>query len=449
MARPSLSTFADSLSDPRSRWLADDERRPLSIDRGARLEHAADLFRRNPESRFIVVVKDGGIPIGALMERDIRGLLLNPYGHALLCNPAYGSNLDDHVRAVPIADMHCPAPELIAAYRAGNGSEGMILTRDGRLYATLSNRRLVLLAATLEVERARERVRQAARIESASAAFDTEVARLADDLGTLAAAVAAHAVAAGNRAGATGASAAAMAMTASDGADHLDRIEKEGRSLLSALAGVAEESRAARALVADAVMMVGDGAARTAALGRSADSIGSIAQIIGTIAAEVNMLALNARIEAARAGEAGRGFAVVAASIKQLSAQTARAAGTVASHVDDVQAAVADVAAAHARIEEAVHEIAGRSARITDAAEIQLAAMDVITAHVAEAASGAAATHAQAGIVGENARLAAASSTAMRSLADRLTVQAGSVAAKAHAFLHEVRGELPAVAAAA
>ncbi|HTG39902.1 methyl-accepting chemotaxis protein [Sphingomonas sp.] len=422
-------------------WLTAVERAPLSIPRDARLDGAADLFQRNPDARFVAVVDGAARPVGALLERDIRQLLLNPYGHALLRNPAYGASLCDYIRAVPVADASLPVADLIAAYHAGDGAEGMILTRGGRLFATLSNRRLVLLAAGHEADRARDQLHRAARIEQASIGFEAEVGRLAHELAQLADAIKDHGTATDTRAAATGASAVDMAQTAAQGARHLEEIEAEGRALLHALTGVANDTRAAQILVADAVAVVGDGAARTEALGRSAESIGAIAQIIGNIAGEVNMLALNATIEAARAGEAGRGFAVVANAIKQLSSQTARAADTVAVHVADVQAAVADVTDAHQRIDGAVRSIAARSTRIMDAAEAQRGTMDAIATHVGEAASGAEAVRAQAQGIGDQAALARESSAEMQTLAERLAAQARALAGQARGFLHEVRAD--------
>ncbi|MEZ0497747.1 methyl-accepting chemotaxis protein [Sphingomonas sp. IW22] len=441
MFRPSTTAIPDAPTGGNVDWLTPAERAPLAIARDARLEVAADLFQRNPDARFIAVVDDDVRPVGGLLERDIRQLLLNPYGHALLRNPAYGASLCDYIRAVPIVDAGRPVAELIACYQAADGSEGMILTRAGRLFATLSNRRLVLLAARNEAERARGQLERATRIEQASIGFEAEVERLACELAQLADAIKDHGNATDVRAADAGTRAAEMASTTARGARHLEEIEAEGRALLHALTGVADDTRAAQALVADAVSVVGDGAARTEALGRSAESIGAIAQIIGSIAGEVNMLALNATIEAARAGDAGRGFAVVAGAIKQLSTQTARAADTVATHVADVQAAIADVTEAHRRIDGAVRSIADRSTRIMDAAETQRGTMHTIATHVGEAASGAEAMRAQAQGIGDQATLARESSAEMQTLAERLAAQARALAGQARGFLNEVRAD--------
>jgi methyl-accepting chemotaxis protein len=59
--------------------------------------------------------------------------------------------------------------------------------------------------------------------------------------------------------------------------------------------------------------------------------INELTNDILSIANQTNLLALNASIEAARAGEAGKGFAVVAGNIKDLAADSNRAAEQITS----------------------------------------------------------------------------------------------------------------------
>lgn len=64
--------------------------------------------------------------------------------------------------------------------------------------------------------------------------------------------------------------------------------------------------------------------------------VSRFATTIAAIADQTNLLALNAAIEAARAGEAGRGFAVVARSVRDLSEESAHAAGEIQQMTEEL-----------------------------------------------------------------------------------------------------------------
>jgi methyl-accepting chemotaxis protein len=72
-------------------------------------------------------------------------------------------------------------------------------------------------------------------------------------------------------------------------------------------------------------------------LGERSKEIGQIVDVISGIAGQTNLLALNAAIEAARAGEQGRGFAVVAEEVRKLAEQSRYAANQITDLVTEIR----------------------------------------------------------------------------------------------------------------
>ena len=123
-------------------------------------------------------------------------------------------------------------------------------------------------------------------------------------------------------------------------------------------------------------------------LGTSSQEIGAVVKVITSIAEQTNLLALNATIEAARAGEAGKGFAVVASEVKDLAAESARAAEDIARRIDANRTQTESAVAAISGIGEIIATINDYQLTIASAVEEQTATTTEMSRSVTEAATG-------------------------------------------------------------
>lgn len=420
-------------------WLTTAERNPPFLNAGDTLFTAIGMFQTNVELRLLPVVDGGHRVIGALFEKDVRRLLLNPFGHALMRNPAYGSGLSAHLRPCPNAEVDQEIGGVLDAYRAASGQEGMILTHDGRLFAVVSNRRIVSLAVERELVGARARVARSGRIEAASARFEAQVESFAGTLSALAQRIGCNAGATATRAVDTGERAAAVAAAAAQTGDSLRHIADRGRMLADAFAAINDDSTRAKSAADHVVRLVGEGGTRMRDLLRSAQSIDAVIALIGEIAGQVNLLALNATIEAARAGEAGRGFTVVANEVKALATQASHAAGRITAHVADLCSGIAEVADGHDAIEQAIAAMARLSDTVEHAVATQRDTTALIAATVAECVGAGAMIADDVGAIGGTAGSAADSAQDLGSLATTINAEVQALDEAVRGFLTQVR----------
>ena len=436
--RPAALTLVPP-AQPNDGWLLPSEIDPPWLMLEDSAIRAVEAFTSDPDLRVMPVLDGARRPVGAIFEKDVRRLLLNPFGHALLRNPSYGHAISRHVRPCPVAEASLDIGAIIDAYRAANGSEGMIIVRGGRLHAVINNRRLVYLAAEHERETSRLRVARAERIERASEQFEGQVAALIQGMRGLAIELQQGAAGAAERAVIVGDRATAVAAAASQTSDNMAEIAERGRGLAATLKTIGAESSEASAAAEEAAALVQLGSERTRELLQAAQTIDSVVGMIGEIARQVNLLALNATIEAARAGEAGRGFTVVANEVKQLSTQTGLAAARVASHVGDIRNGIEDVAHGHDRVEAAIGAMAAMAASVRSAVEAQELATRGIAQNVAEAMEAEIGIREEVEAIGGSSRHASASARDMAAVAQRLQGEAEALSGQVGSFLAELR----------
>lgn len=314
------------------------------------LADVVEMFRANEDIRLLPIVDHAMRPVGAIHENDVRRILFNPYGHALLSNPAFRTDIDAFLRPCPVSDASASIGELLDIYGRQNGSMGMILTRHGRLWGTVSNRTLLALAAEREAARNQTMSAVAGRFERQAGELSDFLRSASDTLARTASATAARAE--GSREDANAAAAAAsqvsMAITA---------LSLESDRLAAALdalwTGVGEAKAASR----EAVAIVKDQRGKAERFARTADIMSDTLDVIRQLAQSINHLAFNARIEASRAGTSGSGFAVVAQEIKQFADRARAAAGDVARQLHDVRATVEAVTTGHRGMERVIGSV--------------------------------------------------------------------------------------------
>lgn len=309
-----------------------------------------DVLQRHPDIRILPVIDAQDRPVGAIFEKDVRRILFNPFGHALLQNPAFRNDLEPHLKPCPSAEADMEVTQLLDIYAQQGGRDGMIMTHRGRFRGVVSSETLLRLAAEREGKR-REAMRHL------SALFEVEATNLAGMVRSASNSLYSTASQTADQASINRDHAVSVAAAATQVSSSMHEMARECGDLAVALDHLHRDTVDARAVAEDAVAMVAAGSERAESLANTTQSIETILDFIQSLARRINLLALNARIEAAQAGESGRSFAVVAQEIKALGDQTRTAAGEIANHIHDIQATIFDVVTGHDGIERVVNSV--------------------------------------------------------------------------------------------
>ncbi|WP_294315469.1 methyl-accepting chemotaxis protein [uncultured Sphingomonas sp.] len=351
----------------------------------ASLAQAVDMFRQSPDLRLLAIVDAQRRPVGVIRERDVRTILFNPFGHALMQNPSIGGSLTTLIRPCGTADAGLDADALVLAYLDAGG-DGLVLTRDGVFDSVVDATAFERLSIQRGTQVMTDREARAARIDAAGKAFTADVAHLAAELAEAAERIAAMAGLVVTRAGASRRDAASVAGATGQMVTALTDIAELGRTLATTLDGIGGQTARAAALRNDARVAVIAAGDRVTRLVEKATAVDDMLRLIQTIASQTNLLALNAAIEAARVGEAGRGFAVVASEVKMLAQQTGTAAKDIAARVADMHGLLGDVVGGHRTLEATMAAIADTGVAIEQAVAAQQGATRRIASHVEQSA---------------------------------------------------------------
>ena len=411
-----------------------------SILHSAQLVDALDQFQAHPQMRMLPVIDDQQRPAGAIFEQDMRLILFNPFGHALLKNPSYGAHLAGHIRPCPTVDASATIETLIDAFaRVAGHREGLIVTRDGRYCGVINNAVLLQLAAERDAEATKSKAFRFQRLQDASDAFRDEASSLAATLVSIAAELSEAADKMVHRASRNGSRAADVAAAASQAAANMLEVASRGKSLTEAVRSVEEQVARAQIATRDAAKRAEQNDVQTHLLSGAAREIGDVISLIDRVAKTTTMLAFNAAMEAARAGEPGKGFAVVALEVKSLAQQTREAAGDISERVTNIQRATGEVFEGHARIVQAVTDMDALSESVVSSVVEQSAAIRAIASNVDEASGATSHIHMSADDIHQNALAAAGEAGKIQRHSKSLSAQAQLMQVRLGQFLDVVR----------
>ena len=410
-----------------------------AIRSGRPLSEAVEQFQQNPSLRLLPVLDDEDRPAGAIYERDMRRILFNPFGHALLRNPSFGGRLDDHVRPCASVERSATIEMLIDLYAAeGQKCEGLIVVEAGRYAGMVGGQLLLKLAAERDARVAIARAERLERVTRESGSFRDDIATLIADLVGMADMLSRLASDAAERAAENGQAAAGMAVAAAQTADNLSGIAGSAHDLGLLFQSIDEEVRQAGAAIRAAVEQARLGSAQTQQLRVQADGIGEVNALIDAVARATATLALNAGIEAARAGEAGQGFAVVAREVKLLAGQTREAAAEIASRIEHIRTTVGHVAQGHGMMGSAIETAYQLSASVFDAVARHGAFSRTIAASMSEAGVSSDHVRLSASQISNNAGAAVDGARDIRHAASQLAAEAHRLDARASLFIEAI-----------
>lgn len=127
---------------------------PITTD--AKLLEATERFKSRSVKGILPVVDRHGYLHGAIHESDIGNFLFGEYGSALMANKGMDQSVTRVLRRCPISEVNVSPEALVESYVVAEGNEGLMLTQEGRYVGFLSNSAILRLAASREIEAARD-----------------------------------------------------------------------------------------------------------------------------------------------------------------------------------------------------------------------------------------------------------------------------------------------------
>lgn len=232
----------------------------------------------------------------------------------------------------------------------------------------------------------------------------------------------------------TSAQAAVVATAAEQVSGNVQTVAAGAEQMSASIREIAQNAQEATAVAQTAASTADSTNVTISRLGESSREIGDVIKTITSIAEQTNLLALNATIEAARAGEAGKGFAVVASEVKDLAAESARAAEDVARRVQAIQEDTDSAIGAIGQISEIIGSINNYQLTIASAVEEQTATTNEMSRSAAEAATGSSEIASNINGVAAVVEESTAAVADMDRTIDEVSTQAQALSEEVHVF---------------
>jgi methyl-accepting chemotaxis protein len=180
--------------------------------------------------------------------------------------------------------------------------------------------------------------------------------------------------------------ASTVALASEQATANAHAVASATEELSASIREIAEQVTRSSSLIQEAVTQANQSNELVGGLTDAAERVGDVVRMISDIAGQTNLLALNATIEAARAGESGRGFAVVASEVKALANQTAKATEQIGVQIKAIQEASRTSARSIQGITETIGRVNETAVTIASTVEEQDAATREIAQSVQHAA---------------------------------------------------------------
>lgn len=399
----------------------------LSVRRSESLGDVLEVFRQNRGLRLLTVLGPDTRPLGVIREIDVRELLFNPFGHALMQNPGIGKDIGSFVHPCPTAEYDIGHSQMLALYHGGKNSPGLIITAHGNFLEALASDQLLELSAKVRIARLERQAKS-------SQDFTQEIAKLADQLAGESTRMSVLAQSLHEQAANMTRAAQEVATGVTQSAEGLQDVSARGHRLAQALEQLTYIAAEAQAARAETHRVIEAAAPQMQALSKSGTEIGRTIEVIKKVGRQTGYLALNAQIEAVRQHSHNNGFIAVANEIKQLATQTNLSASEISGKIGWIGSTVTHVVEGHEKIAKAMDDIDALSDQIETAVQDQSATGLAIAGFVDQAAIVTADISQRAAEIGSRACEVQTSADALENASSNLFVSAQDICSRSQKF---------------